>query len=181
MATCRSATLQVGYVTFLPVDPVLQLAGAPEHPLYPFALAIAAIEAQNRGDLQAAEAHCSHALEAAATARLRPRPSHRDDRRQYALRCLVRRPARSLDAATHMEHAVDIARATGHPALCGLLGSAAMYRTMAGDNDTAVRLATEGLALARQQGAPTPISICLTALAGALADTDHERARLVPP
>jgi hypothetical protein len=82
-----------------------------------------------------------------------------------------------LDAATHMEHAVDIARTTGHPALSGLLGAAAMYRTMAGDNDTAVQLATKGLALARQHRAPTPIFICLTALAGALADTDHERAR----
>ncbi len=170
------ATLQVGYVTVLPVDPVLQLADASEHPLYPFALAIAAIEAQNRGDQQAAEAHCRHALE--ADERLGSDPNRPIEMIVANMRSAVSYAAGALlDAASHMEHAVDIARTTDHPALCSLLGSAAMYRTMAGDNDTAVHLATDGLALARQQGAPTPIFICLTALAGALADTDHERAR----
>jgi predicted ATPase len=170
------ATLQIGNIISLPIDPVLDHPDAREHRLYPWGLALAAIQAQARGDLQAAEARCAQALEAAQ--RLGSDP---DDHVE-----LIVTNARSaisfatgalLDAAIYQEHSVDIARATGHLGLAGMLGSAATFRAMAGDNDTAVRLATEGLALARQRGAPTPIAICLTALAGALADTDHERAR----
>jgi hypothetical protein len=47
---------------------------------------------------------------------------------------------------------------------------------MAGDPDTALPLATEGLAAARRLGAPSYIGLNLAALAGALADRDPERA-----
>jgi hypothetical protein len=171
-------TLQVGYVIELPVDPILGLPGAPVHPLYAFGLAIAAMQAQFRGDRQAAEAHCVQALETAQQVGADPDPliemivANARSAISYATGAL-------LDAAAHMERSVEIARATGHPGLAGLLGATAMYRAMAGDNDTAVGLATEGLEFARQRGSPTPTAICLIALAGALADTDHERARLL--
>src|SRR5882724_11395925 len=77
-----------------------------------------------------------------------------------------------------MEHSVEIARAAGRDADVAMtLGAAAMFHVMAGDSDAAVPLATEGLALARHIGMPTAIAYSLTALAGALADDDRERAR----
>jgi predicted ATPase/class 3 adenylate cyclase len=172
------ATLQIGYVTFLPVDPILELPDAPVHPLYALGLAAAAVQAENRGDLQAAETRCGQALEAAQ--RLGSDPEIRVEMMVGAARSAVSYSTGALlDAAAHVEHSVEIARAEGHPALANLLGAAAMYRTMGGDNDTAVRQATEGLALARERGAPTLIAVCLTALAGALTDIDHERASLL--
>ena len=47
---------------------------------------------------------------------------------------------------------------------------------MAGDPDTALPLATEGLAVARSLGNPSIIGLNLAALAGALADSDPDRA-----
>jgi hypothetical protein len=47
---------------------------------------------------------------------------------------------------------------------------------MAGDPDTALPLATEGLAAARRLAGPRMIGLNLAALAGALADRDPERA-----
>jgi predicted ATPase/class 3 adenylate cyclase len=167
-------TLQIGYAIMLPADAILELPGASEHPLYAFALAVGAVQAQTRGDLQTARTRCAEALEAAQ--RVGSDPEQVEMIVASALSAVSYSTGALLDAAAHMEHVAAIARAIGHPGLGGQLGAAAMYRTMAGDNDTAVRLATEGLTLARERGTPTPIAICLTALAGSLADRDHERA-----
>ncbi len=51
-----------------------------------------------------------------------------------------------------------------------------MYAT-AGDSDSAIPLATQGLALARQVGMPTTIAMNLAALASVLAELEPERAR----
>jgi len=45
------------------------------------------------------------------------------------------------------------------------------------DGDAAIALATDGLALARENGLPTAVTLNLTALAGALADRHPERAK----
>jgi hypothetical protein len=159
----------------LPAEPILGLTGAPEHPLYPFALAVAAVGAAADGDRHAAETLCDQALDAAQ--RLGSDTDHLVDQIVANARSVVAFSAGALlDAATYMEHAVEIAQAAGRSAALPL-GSAAMYRTMAGDNDTAAALATQGLALARRIGMPTAIATCLTALAGALADRDHDHAR----
>jgi hypothetical protein len=57
-----------------------------------------------------------------------------------------------------------------------LAGAAADY-TMAGDPEAGVDLAVEALELARSVGAPMTIGLCLTALAGTLAETEPLQAR----
>jgi hypothetical protein len=57
--------LQSGWRVILPVDAVLRLAGAADHPLYPFGLTVAAHEAAFRGDLTHSEAACDEALASA--------------------------------------------------------------------------------------------------------------------
>jgi hypothetical protein len=168
-------TLQTGYVQFLPVEALLQLRGAPEHPLYPFALGIAAVQAISRGERHVAETRCNEATEAA-----RRLPADQEQ----LVHQIVENATSSLaftagdmqTAAEHMRRAAEIARTTGEGSPI-LLGTVAMYHSMAGDDDAAVPFATEGLARAREVGMPTAIAICLTALAGALADHDRERAR----
>ena len=172
-----ASTLQTGFVTSVPVEPLLGLPGAPEHPLYPYALAIAAIQAAARGEGSAARARGRDALEAAG--RLEP-----DDRLLVQMmvsnvHSMVAYAAGDLHtAAEHVRRATEIARERGQRAFIAVsLGSGAMYHAMAGEDDTAVALATEGLAVARQLDMPTAIAICLTALAGAVADSEPERAR----
>jgi predicted ATPase/class 3 adenylate cyclase len=171
-------TLQIGYVIDLPVDPVLELPGASEHPLFPFGLAVAAFHATQLGDPHTAETRNRQALQAAQ--RQGDDPERVVEMIVSNSRCAISFSVGALlDAAQHAENTVDIARVTGSPGLPGQLGSAAMFRAMAGDNEAAVRLATEGLTLARQQGGPTLIATSLIALAGALADQDRERANLL--
>jgi hypothetical protein len=62
-------------------------------------------------------------------------------------------------------------------AITASLAGAAVFRSLAGDTDTARANATEGLALARSLGVPGLIARNLSALAGALADRDPEQAR----
>jgi len=167
---------QVGYEVRLPLDPVLSLTRAPEHPLYAYALAAASIEAAQRGDRESAETLCGQAL--AAAQRLGD-PDHD----VATLVCVARANiAFSIgavhDAATHLDRAVEIARSDGRiPYVATGLNGAAMFHAMAGDADAAVPLATEGLALARRLGIPSLIAMNLAALAGALADQDPQRAQ----
>lgn len=56
--------------------------------------------------------------------------------------------------------------------------AAALAHARLGDRDTAVALATDGLAAARRWGAPSAISIALRALAAAVADNDERIALL---
>jgi len=170
-------TLQTGNVTVLAVESLLDLRGASEHPFYPVALAVAATQAAPRGDRLAAETLGRAALDEAR------RASSEDEAR---VRLIVENVFSQIAfsdgdlraAAAHMAIAVEIARDRGRaPEVAVALGSTAMFHTMAGDDDTAVDLATEGLAIARRLDMPTAIAICLTALAGALADRDRGRAR----
>jgi predicted ATPase/class 3 adenylate cyclase len=170
------SAFQVGYVLRLPVEPMLALTGATEHPLYPYGLATIAYRAAERGDLDTTETRCSEAL--AAVER------RGSDPEGIAMTVSVARGivARSIGAfdesAAHFEHAADIGRVTGRLGeAAALLGSASDACTTAGDVDAAIALATDGLALARQVGQPSAVSLNLTALAGALADRDPARSR----
>jgi hypothetical protein len=81
-------------------------------------------------------------------------------------------------AALHAERAAEIYRHAGRLAdtARSLSGAAGCY-ALAGDPGTAIPLATEALALAREVAIPLHIVMCLGALANALADRDPERAQ----
>jgi len=171
------SAFQVGYVLRLPVEPVLGLTGASEHPLYPYGLATIAFRAAEQGDLETTETRCAEAL--AAVERLGYDPDHPVDLTVSVARGIVARAIGVYDeSATHFERAAEIAR-TAHQlgVAAALLGSASDALTTAGDVDAAIALATDGLALARQNGLPTAVTLNLTALAGALADRHPERAK----
>jgi len=166
---------QVGYEVRLPVEPILGLTGAPEHPLYPFGLAVAAVRAANRGDLESADTLGAQAL---AAERLG------DPDRLVELMTANVQVIRAFStgavhhAAILLERSVEIARSTGRlPSVVQSLAGAATFHAMAGETDTAVPLATEGLALARDLGMPSLITANLAALAAALVDQDPQQAR----
>jgi predicted ATPase/class 3 adenylate cyclase len=167
----------VGYPVSLPVEPILGLTGASEHPLYPYGLAWVANQTALRGDREEAESLCGAALDAAE--RLGSDPDHVIDEFVAASRSAIAYSAGATrEAATHAEHGVAFARAAGRlTAVAFGLSAAATYYAMAGEADAAVPLATQGLNLARQLGVPIGIGMNLAALAGALADSDSARAR----
>ena len=79
---------------------------------------------------------------------------------------------------TEFLRAAEIARSAGRLGnAAAILSSASDASTNVGDADAAITIATEGLALARQSGLPTAITLNLIALAGALADQDPPRAQ----
>ena len=166
-----------GYRLVLPVDAMLRLPGASDHPLYPIGLAAAAGNAANRGDLVRSEAAAEEALDAAR--RLSRDPDPRVDFLISAARSAVAVAVGAWDeCATHLDEALKLARSTLPSVfLANQLASTAIAHTMAGNADVAAALAGEGLELARRAGAPLSIAMSLVALAGALADRDPPRAR----
>ena len=164
------------YAVRLPVEPVLGLTGASEHPLYPYGLAWVANQAALRGDRQEAERLCAAALDAAE--RLGSDQDHEIDEFVTASRAAIAySTGATREAATLADHAVDVARAAGRlTAVANGLGTAATFYAMAGEAEVAVPLATQGLDLARHLGVPMGIGLNLAALAGALADIDPVRA-----
>jgi predicted ATPase/class 3 adenylate cyclase len=168
---------RLGYRLVLPVDAVLRLPGAADHPLYPVGLGGGAANAANRGDLIRSAAACEEAV--AELRRPDRAPDHHVD---YLVSGARGGQAIVMGAwdqgAAHLEEALEFARST-FPDLfvANHLASTAIAHTMAGNADAAVPLASEGLDLARRGGAPMSIAINLFALAGALADRDPTRAR----
>jgi len=164
-----------GWRLILPVDAVLRLPGAADHPLYPFGLAAAAQEAAFRGDLTRSEALCEEAL--ASARRLGSGPDV--DVLVWAARSIQAMAIGAWDvAAAHAEHTVELARSGRNDAhVIDLLTGAAFAHTMAGNPDAAARLANEALDLAHRTGGPAFMAHGLTALAGALADREPQRAR----
>ncbi len=175
LMTASSTSAQVGYALRLTSD-VLGLDGASEHPLYPWGLAIAATHAAQRGDRMDAERLCDEAV--AAARRLGSDPDRLAEEWVSSARQALAFAAGAFpDAARFAEKWAEIGRATGRLYLVANgLAAAATWYTMAGDPDTALPLATEGLAVARSLGAPYYIGLNLAALAGALADRDPDRA-----
>jgi predicted ATPase/class 3 adenylate cyclase len=167
---------QFGYPVFLPVEAVLALPGAEDHPLYPRAWGIAAIFRAAHGDVETARDACQEALGAAA---------HRESDPDGFVDFYVAQ-ARALNALTltgvadpaELQQAVVAARSIGRPdVLSGTLVAAALFATTAGDHNRAIALASEGLEVARQAGIPIFIIRNLAVLAAALAEHDPERAR----
>jgi predicted ATPase/class 3 adenylate cyclase len=175
LLTASAPAAQVGYQLRLPTD-VLGLDGAPERPLYPLGLGIAAVRAAQRGDRMDAERLCNEAV--AAARRLGSDPDRLSDEWVANARQSLAFAAGAFpDAARFAEQEAEIGRATGRVyAVANGLAAAATWHTMASDPDTALPLATEGLAVARSLGAPYYIGLNLAALAGALADRDPDRA-----
>jgi predicted ATPase/class 3 adenylate cyclase len=167
---------QVGLRMIFPVDAVLLLPGASDHPLYAEGLAVAANDAAIRGDLARSGAAGEEAIVAAR--RFSTEPNHRVD-----LVVSTARGTRAMamgawdEAARHLERAVEYARLADRASdEYGLAGAAVAY-TMAGNPDAAAALAREGLDAARRTGAPAYMAANLVALAGALADQDPQQAR----
>jgi len=168
---------ETGYTFLLPIDSVLGLSGAADHALYPAALGLSAAWAAMRGDLATAQMRSEQALAAAQHLGSDP-----DQRVAYLLAMTNVAVAYALGdhvaAAQYSEQAAEIVQSTGLLGSAALaLGGAATFRAMAGDQPTAVRLATEGLSRARQVGMPLAIAMNLNALAAALAEDDPERAK----
>jgi hypothetical protein len=140
-------------------------------------LAITAIDAVSRGDLDLGEQRCELALQA--------------DRRLHTsanadvenLVCQARADSALVrgafaDSVAFSEQAAEVARANGNLAVAAVnLAEAAQSSTFAGDDGAAVPLAFEALALARQVGMPNAIIYALLILGIALADTDPDEAR----
>jgi tetratricopeptide (TPR) repeat protein len=165
----------VGSMVRLPTD-ALGLDGASDHPLYPVGLAMAAVHAALHGDRIDAERLCEEAV--AAARRLGSDPDRLVDQWVANARSALAFAAGAFrEAAQFGEQITEIGRATGRlSAVASGLATAATWYTMAGDPDTALPFATEGLAAARRLGNPSIIGWSLAALAGALADSDPERA-----
>ena len=171
------AEAQLGFGFQLAAEPALALPGAEEHPQYPEGLAIASLRAAWRGDLRAAEQWCDEAV--AAERRLGTHPDGSLDARVHTARASLAMAVGDWPgAALHAERAAEIYRHAGRLAdtARSLSGAAGCY-ALAGDPGTAIPLATEALALAREVAIPLHIVMCLGALANALADRDPERAQ----
>jgi len=168
--------MQTGLSLWLPIDPVLSLPGATEHPDYPFGLAVAANRTAMAGDPQRAEELCDQAL--SAQQRIGPDPT-----RDVDMIVNVSREALAFAvgdwhvAAQYAERNAEIAEAANQPGWAvSQLSSAAHCHTMAGEADDAIPFATRAVALARQIGMPVLIAMSLSALAAALADRDPAQA-----
>ena len=166
-----------GYQLGLPGEAALTLSGATEHHEYPLALAITAIDAASRGDLDAAEERGSRALD--ADKRLHPQTDSDVENLVCQARADVAMSRGAFaDAVAYNKQAADIARTNGKPAVASVnLAFAAWFCTIAGDETAAVPLAGEALALARQADMPYVLITALLVLGNALADTDPDQAR----
>jgi predicted ATPase/class 3 adenylate cyclase len=173
-----NSTMQFGFEILLPVAAVIELPGAASHDLYPYALAVSANKAAAAGELDHVETTCQEALQAAR------RLSSEHERRQVEYLVTLGRQQRVTalgrwrEAAAYIEQLARLAREDGNKPreAAGLAGVAADY-TMADDPEAGIDLATEALELARVAGAPMTVALCLTALAGTLAETEPLRAR----
>jgi predicted ATPase/class 3 adenylate cyclase/DNA-binding winged helix-turn-helix (wHTH) protein len=166
-----------GYQLGLPGEAALTLSGATEHPQYPLALAITAIDAASRGDLDLAEERGSRALHADKCLHAQA-DSDVENLVCQARADIAMTSGAFADAVAYNEQAADIARADGNLAVASVnLAFAAWASTLAGDAIGAVPLAVEGLALARQADMPYVLITALLVLGIALADTDPDQAR----
>jgi hypothetical protein len=166
-----------GYQLGLPGEAALTLSGASEHSEYPLVLAITAIDAASRGDLDVAVERSSRALD--ADKRLHAQADSDVENLVCQARADVAMTRGAFaDAVAYNEQAADIARADGKLAVASVnLAFAAWFCTIAGNETGAVPLAVEALALARQADMPYVLITALLVLGNALADTDPDQAR----
>jgi predicted ATPase/class 3 adenylate cyclase len=164
------------YPLVLAGEAALGLPGAAEHPGYPLALAVSAVFAANRADVNGAGELSRQAAEANAR---QATPDWRVDETISAARSSMAVTAGAFaDAARHAEQTAALARAGGDLADAAIeLTFAVADHLVLGDNTRALPLANEALGLARQTGAPAIIARCLLALGTAVAETDPDQAR----
>jgi predicted ATPase/class 3 adenylate cyclase len=169
---------QLGFAVYLPVHTVIGLPGATSHDLYPGVLAVSAALSASRGELERAEEACQEALN--AVGRLGPER----ERRWVEQRVTGTRTMRALalgrwsEAARFSERSARLALQEGQEATAArALATAAMSYILAGDPDSGMGLAEEGLQLARLARTPITVAFCLVASAGTLADREPEHAR----
>src|SRR5215211_4203982 len=165
-----------GYQLGLPGEAALTLSGATEHPDYPLALAITAIDVAARGDLDVAEQRCTRALEAQQRIHTRADSDVENLVCQARADCALVRGA-FADAVAFAEQAADIARFNGNLAVASVNLARAAWHASVGDAPGALPLAHEAVALARQVDMPYAIINGLLVLGIALADTDRDEAR----
>jgi predicted ATPase/class 3 adenylate cyclase len=169
--------LQPRYEVRLPVDAVLRLKKASDHPLYSYLLAVSAVFAAQRGEVGNVEATCEEAVAAAKCLGSDPecRVAETVARARGGAALAVGRWA---EAASHFEGAAEICRSANRTARFSLMlsGAAGTY-AMAGESDRALPLASEALEIARRLGTPIQIARSLGSLAGALVDVDPPGAR----
>jgi predicted ATPase len=168
--------LQLGLALHLPIPVILDLPGATDHDLYPYALAQSAIAGAARGELDHVERSCQVALQAAR------RLSSQHERLEVEFLIAMAQSVRLFalgqwrEAARYSEQAVSIARDDGREAsAAGNLASAANCYTMAGDPQAAVEIAKRALELSRAAGGSVAVAFCLVVLAGALAEAEPYR------
>jgi predicted ATPase len=170
--------LQVDDMVIFDPEPVLALPGAADHPVSAIALMLGAGHALNQGDDPQALELCEEAL--ATEQRLGPIPNaHLAMFASYLRGQVALRAGAQREAADHCLDAARHARADDLPSMSAFyLGSAANVLGWV-DPTAALALATEGLARARQAGAPIPITRNLLGLAEALALDKPDEARLL--
>jgi predicted ATPase len=173
----RAAWLGLDIRLRVDVEPLMSVTGVSEHPLFAFAVILAAGQAAQAGDLETATIRCDEAITVAG--RLDDSDRLAVESFEWSIRANLASGRGATDeAAQYMERAAEASRTAKRPAEVALsLGSAATYHVMAGDTKSALPLATEALALARRIQMPSLTVHSLTALAGALVDDDPEQAR----
>jgi predicted ATPase/class 3 adenylate cyclase len=176
LAGFASCEVWTSYPLLLAGEAALELPGAAGHPGYPLALAVSAMFASYRADVTVAEELCRRAAEANAR---QATPDWRVEETVCGARASIARSTGAFaDAARLAEQAAGLARAGGDLADASVhLSLAAADQLVVGDAPTAVPLAREALALARQTGAPALIASGLLAVGLAVVGTDPGQAR----
>jgi hypothetical protein len=169
--------LQLGFALQLPIPVILDLPGATDHDLYPYALAQSATAAAARGELDHVERSCQEALQASR------RLSSQHERLRVELFVAIAQGVRLFalglwrEAAGHYEQAAGVARDDGsETSAAGNLASAAHCYTMAGDPQAGVDIAKKALEMSRAAGGSVAVAFCLVVLAGALAEAEPLQA-----
>jgi len=176
LAGFASSEVWTSYQLLLDGEMSLELPGASEHPDYPLAAAVSALFASIRADVTGAGELCRRAAD--ANARLATPDWRVEETICTARQNIAITTGAFAEAGRLAEQAAGLARAGGDLADASLeLTLAVAGHLLVNDAPTAVPLAREALALARQIGAPALIATGLLAVGLAVAETDPGQAR----
>jgi predicted ATPase len=176
LLTAKKTHMGVTGLPFLPVD-VLSLDCVVEHPLYPQAVATAALYAALRGDAPASE---EYARTASSPATYLPGPDPVVEYLVHVARGRTANYAGALDVeADCMEKAALVARSAELlPEAAWALATAASSLWLGGGPERALPVATEALTLARQLNLPWDIA-CDSLLVAVASGVDSEDAAVL--
>jgi predicted ATPase len=171
LLTAPEALAQQLHAYQVPID-ALELQGAADHPLYPRALATAAVYVHLSGASGRGEELCEAALAASGSAERDPVveylvPDIRGHVAQYR--------GDYAAAADLWLRSVEVARSAG--LLYEQVWSLATTSIAIDDPERALALAAEAVGLARQLDAPLLVGFCLMSMANAQAGSDPSEAR----